>query len=287
MDAEGATSQITRVDQAPSALAWSPDGKQLAFTMLVEERNTWPIKMPTAPAGAKWTEAPRIVERLNYRRDRIGFTDDGYRHVFVVPAMAARRGRSRPATSITPAREWTPDGRSILFSGLRSENADATSGASRRSTPSTWRTAPPSAHAAQGPDGNPSVSPDGKRVAYTGYDWTTDTWIDSKIYLMNIDGSNPRLVSGDWDRSPAELRWAADGTGVYFTAQNEGSQNLYFSARTAAGKVTPVTKGKHMLTVSDISPKGVAVGTLTTSRSRATSSASTSRRRRRSSSSPP
>ena len=70
MDAEGATSQITRVDQAPSAVAWSPDGKQLSFSMLVEERNTWPIKMPKAPAGAKWTEAPRIVEQLNYRRDR-------------------------------------------------------------------------------------------------------------------------------------------------------------------------------------------------------------------------
>ncbi len=53
----------------------------LSFTALVEERNNWPIKMPKAPAGAKWTEAPRIVERLNYRRDRSGFTDNGYRHI--------------------------------------------------------------------------------------------------------------------------------------------------------------------------------------------------------------
>src|ERR687896_1281742 len=60
MDAEGATSQITRVDQSPSAVNWSPDGSQLSFTMLVEDRTNWPIKLPKSPAGAKWTEAPRI-----------------------------------------------------------------------------------------------------------------------------------------------------------------------------------------------------------------------------------
>ena len=52
MDAEGASSQVTRVEQAPSAVEWSPDGTQLSFTMQVEERNAWPIKMPKAPAGA-------------------------------------------------------------------------------------------------------------------------------------------------------------------------------------------------------------------------------------------
>ncbi len=265
MDAEGATSQITRVEQAPSAVAWSPDGKQLSFSMLVEERNNWPIKMPKAPAGAKWTEAPRIVEQLNYRRDRSGFTDNGYRHVFVVPASGGTPRQITSGNFDHAGTDWTPDGRSILFSGLRSENAsyqwreseiyavDVADGAIRQLTKR------------KGPDGNPTVSPDGKRVAYTGYDWTTDTWVDSKIYLMNIDGTNPRLVSGDWDRAPAELRWSADGSGLYFTAQNEGSQNLYYLPVSTPGKVTAITKGTQMLTVSDISPKGIAVGTLTTS----------------------
>jgi dipeptidyl aminopeptidase/acylaminoacyl peptidase len=265
MDAEGATSQITRVDQAPSAVAWSPDGKQLSFSMLVEERNTWPIKMPKAPVGAKWTEAPRIVEQLNYRRDRSGFTDNGYRHVFVVPASGGTPRQITSGNFDHAGTDWTPDGRSILFSGLRSENAtyqwreseiyavDVADGAIRQLT------------RRKGPDGNPTVSPDGKRVAYTGYDWSTDTWVDSKIYLMNIDGSSPRLISGDWDRAPAELRWSADGSGLYFTAQNEGSQNLYYLPVATAGKVTAITKGTQMLTVSDISAKGVAVGTLTTS----------------------
>ena len=264
MDAEGATSQVTRVDQAPTALAWAPDGTQLSFTALVEERNNWPIRLPKAPAGAKWTEAPRIVERLNYRRDRTGFVDSGFRHVFVVPAIGGTPRQITSGNFDHAGSDWTPDGKSILFSGLRLASDDyqwreseiyAVDVADGNIRQLTRR---------KGPDGNPSISPDGKRVAYTGNDFSRDTWVDSKIYLMNIDGSNPRLVSGDWDRSPAEMRWAADGSGVYFTAQNEGSQNLYFLPLGATlGKVTPVTKGAHMLAVSDISSKGAVVGTLT------------------------
>jgi hypothetical protein len=82
---------------------------------------------------------------------------------------------------------------------------------------------------------------------------------------MNADGSDPSLVSGDWDRSPQDIKWAADGSGLYFTAQNEGSQNLHFLPLSggAVGKVQPVTKGVHILSVGDIGKSGLAVGTLT------------------------
>ncbi len=263
MDAEGASSQITRVEQSPTAVAWSPDGTQLSFAALVEDRTNWSIKMPKAPAGAKWTETPRIVDRLVYRSDRTGFIDTGYRHIFVVPATGGTPRQLTSGNHNHSGSEWTPDGRSILFSGLRIEAAeyawreseiyavDVASGDVRQLT------------SRKGPDSNPSVSPDGKRVAYTGYDWSTDTWVDSKIYVMSIDGSGPRLVSGDWDRAPSELRWAADGSSLYFTAQNEGVQNLYQLPLSGAAKVVPVTRGTHMLSISDMSAKGVAVGTLT------------------------
>ncbi|MBA2303287.1 MAG: S9 family peptidase, partial [Acidobacteria bacterium] len=264
MDAEGATSQVTRVDQSPASIAWSPDGTQLSFTALVEERNNWPIKLPKPPAGAKWTEAPRIVERLHYRRDRSGFTDNGFRHLFLVPAIGGTPRQITAGNFDHNGTEWTPDGKSILFSGLRVEADDyqwreseiyAVDVADGNIRQLTHR---------KGPDSNPSVSPDGRQVAYTGNDHSRDTWTDSKLYVMNIDGSSPRLVSGDWDRSPGSLEWSAEGSGLYFTAQSEGAQNLYYlPIGVNPGKVTPVTRGAHMLAVSDISDKGVAVGTLT------------------------
>jgi dipeptidyl aminopeptidase/acylaminoacyl peptidase len=264
MDAEGAVSQITRVEKAPGTVTWSPDGTRLGFTMNVDAKTSWSIKMPRSPEGARWVETPRIVERLDYRQDGTGFDDDVYRHVFVVPATGGTPRQLTNGDWHHNGVEWTPDSKQILFGSLRVPDAeyqwreseiysvDVDSGAIRQLT------------TRKGQDGNPQVSPDGKRVAYTGNDWSKDTWQDSKLYVMNIDGSNPRLVSGTWDRSPQNVTWREDGSGLYFTAQDQGSQNLYFlpMAGPRADDVQMVTKGTHMLTTSTI-VKGKAVGVLT------------------------
>ena len=264
MDAEGATSQVTRVEKSPSAVAWSPDGTRIGFVMNVEARNTWAIKMPRAPEGAKWVEAPRIVERLDYRSDRTGFDDDVYRHVFVVPATGGTPRQLTDGNWHHNGVEWTPDSKQILFGSLRVADAEyqwresdiyavtVDSGVIRQLT------------TRKGPDSSPRVSPDGTRVAYVGTDWSKDTWRDSKLYVMNIDGTNHRLVSGEWDRSPQNVTWKADGNGVYFTAQDQGSQNLYLLplAGDRADVVQPLTRGTYMLTTASI-VKGKAVGVLT------------------------
>jgi dipeptidyl aminopeptidase/acylaminoacyl peptidase len=270
MDAEGAITQITHADRAPGSLSWSPDGTQIAFAMLVEQKNPWAIKMPKAPDGAKWVETPHIVERLHWRQDRIGFVDEGYTHLFVVPttggtARQLTTGNFDDVSQRDDGLEWTPDGKSLVFSGLRADDAeyqwreteiyavDVASGAVRQLT----------RH--KGPDGKPTISPDGTKIAYVGFDWTKDTWVDSKLYVMNIDGSNPHIVSGDWDRSPSALFWSADNSQIYFTAQTEGTENLYTVALTGAtaGKVRPVTTGTHMLSVSSLGTQGRAVGVVT------------------------
>jgi dipeptidyl aminopeptidase/acylaminoacyl peptidase len=119
MDAEGAVSQVTRVEKTPTAVTWAPDGKSIAFTMLVEQKNTWSIKMPKAPEGAKWVETPRIVERLDYRQDGVGFDDDGYRHLFVVPATGGTPRQLTTGDWHHNGVEWTPDSTRILFTSLR------------------------------------------------------------------------------------------------------------------------------------------------------------------------
>jgi dipeptidyl aminopeptidase/acylaminoacyl peptidase len=264
MDAEGASSQITRVEQSPTDATWSPDGTQVAFTMPIVKKNTWPIKMSGAPEGGKWTEGPRIVERVDYRQDREGFNDDRYRHLFVVPATGGTPRQLTTGSWNHTGVDWTPDGRQILFTSLRVEDADH-----------QWRESDIYAVALangeirqltnrKGPDGNPAVSPDGKLVAFTGYDWTKDTYIDSKIYVMSIDGTNPRLASGTWDRSPQNLQWKSDSSGVYFNASSEGSENFYFLpvSGAGAGSVRPVTEGTHMLNIGSMTSAGKVAAVL-------------------------
>ncbi|MFN2397287.1 MAG: prolyl oligopeptidase family serine peptidase [Gemmatimonadaceae bacterium] len=258
MDGEGQPTQITRVTETPSDLDWSPDGKSIAFRMLVLAKDDWKIEMPASPKGAKWTEAPRIVQRLNYRRDRLGFIDDGYRQIFLAPADG---GTPRQITSGNWEHgepHFTPDGRAIVFSALRVENADW-----------VWRES--EIYAAdvesgvikqltnrKGPDGQPAVSRDGRLIAYTGFDSTNATWQDQKLYVMNVDGSGSRVLAASMDRSPLGLFWAPDGSGIYFNAENEGSRNLHFAS--LKGNVRQVTKGTHILSVTDISRSGLAVG---------------------------
>ena len=48
-----------------------------------------------------------------------------------------------------------------------------------------------------------------------------------------------RKISGDFDRDPINLRWAPDGSGVYFDAEDRGSRNVQFAS--LVGGVKPVT----------------------------------------------
>jgi dipeptidyl aminopeptidase/acylaminoacyl peptidase len=104
------------------------------------------------------------------------------------------------------------------------------------------------------------ASPDGQSVAYSGYDWTDDTYITANLYVMGIDGSEPRPVAGDLNGSPSNVIWATDNSGVYFSVSQLGTTNLHFAS--LLGQVSDVTTGNHRLSVSTISDRGIAVGTL-------------------------
>ncbi|MBI3791259.1 MAG: S9 family peptidase, partial [Gemmatimonadetes bacterium] len=264
MDDEGATTQVTRVSDTPAAIRWAPDGKSIAFTMNVPRRAENPfarVALPAAHKGAKWIEPPKVVTDFHWRQDRQGVVDEAVRHLFVVPAEGGTARQVTTGEWDAGAPSWTPDSKTLLFSSLRIPNAqmawresevyavEVSSGAVRQLT-----------HR-KGPDNNPLPSPDGKLIAYTGYDSTDATWQDAAIYVMNADGSAPRALTASFDRSPAGMFWATDGSGIYFNAETEGSKHLFFVS--LAGKVTPVTSGAEVLTVTSIQG-GVAVGTRAT-----------------------
>src|SRR5919198_1085053 len=132
VDANGPATQITHVADTPRNAGWSPDGKAIAFSMFVAEKEKWNISMPEEPKGGKWTPAPRIVDTLHFRQDRTGFLEDGFTHLFVVPAdggtpraLTSGRwnvgaGELRGGASI----DWTPDSKSIVFDGVRNADGD-------------------------------------------------------------------------------------------------------------------------------------------------------------------
>jgi len=267
VDVDGPPTQVTHVTETPRNARWSPDGKSIAFSMFVPAEDKWNISMPTEPKGAKWTPAPRVVGSLHYRQDQIGFLEDGYTHLFVVPSDGGTpkalttgkwnvgAGELRSGASI----DWAPDSKSIVFNANRSENAEMQYQISHLLLVDVASGAIKDLVTKAGSWGRPTVSPDGKLVAFTGYEASTHTHTVDDLYVVGVDGSNPRKISGDFDRDPLTLRWAPDGSGVYFDAEDRGSRNVQFAA--IAGGVKGVTSGTHVLTFDSVSRDLVAAGT--------------------------
>jgi dipeptidyl aminopeptidase/acylaminoacyl peptidase len=269
IDVDGPATQITHVTETPRGPRWSPDGRAIAFSMFVPEKNTLPISMPPEPKGAKWTPAPRFVESLHYRQDQVGFLEDGYTHLFVAPADG---GTPRQLTSGkwnvgagelrgTAAFDWTPDSKGIVFDALRDPGAELKYQTSRLSAVDVASGAVRDLVATPGSWGRPALSPDGKLVAFSGYAPSGHTHTVSDLYVVSVSGDNMRKISGTFDRDPANVRWAPDGSGLYFAAQDRGSENVYFAA--IGGGVKPVTTGTHVLTFDSASRDLVAAGTVT------------------------
>src|SRR2546425_11446133 len=68
----------------------------------------------------------------------------------------------------------------------------------------------------KGPDNSPVVSPNGKLIAYTGYDDRYQGHQTTKLYLMNRDGTGSHSISDKLDRDVQEPQWAPDNGGICF-----------------------------------------------------------------------
>jgi dipeptidyl aminopeptidase/acylaminoacyl peptidase len=266
MDAEGATSQVTTTSDAPADIRWSPDGKWIGFSAVVPKNVSWRIDMPEAPKGAKWTGTPRIVQSLHFRQDRRGYMDPGYRHLFLVPADGGTPRQITKGDFNLGARfdaldgavgwDWMPDGKTIVADGLADSTGDMNYRNSNVYSIDVATGAMKRLNSADGLWSSPAVSPDGKRIAYSGYTQVKDSYHTSELYVMNADGSGARKWSGDLDRDVGDITWATDGSGVYFVAADSGTSNVYFAPNTGSPRL--VTTGTHQLNAFSMSKSGKA-----------------------------
>jgi dipeptidyl aminopeptidase/acylaminoacyl peptidase len=227
----GQTAQLTRETQSPMSAAWSPDGKQIAFGMFVEDPGEPFVDLPSKPEGAEWAKPPKVIRKLIYRFDGQGYLKTGFWHLFLIPADG---GSARQLTSgsfnhvvanieegpQTPS--WTPDGKFLIIAANRRPDADyealdtelyevaVADGALRALTDR------------RGPDSNPVVSPDGQKIAYLGYDDQHMGYQANRLYVMDRDGKNRKVLAESLDRDPHSPIWNKDSSGVYMQYSDRG-----------------------------------------------------------------
>ena len=224
----GQTAKLTQLTSSPGGIAWSADGRYIAFNMLVPSPSKPFATMPSKPEGAEWAKPAKVIQKLNYRFDGAGYLKDGYSHLFV---LSADGGTPRQITSGDynhGGAQWTPDGRALVFSANRHVDWEyqprnneiyEVSLSTRDINALTDR---------KGPDNSPTLSPDGQQIAYLGLDDRFQGYQVTHLYVMSRDGSGKKLIAGDFDRDVANLHWSNDGSGLFFLYDDEGNTKIGF-----------------------------------------------------------
>jgi dipeptidyl aminopeptidase/acylaminoacyl peptidase len=238
----GQTALLTNLTEGPDSIAWSPDGKSIAFTQLVPVEKKPLATPPPKPEGAQWAPPVKIIDSVVYRFDGAGYIEPGYQHVFII---SSEGGTPRQITdgefNDDGPLSFTPDGKQLVFSANRGKDweRDPQNGeifsveiATQKLTQLTARV---------GPDNSPVVAPDGRKIAYLGYDDRLQGYQVTHLYVMGSDGGNPHVVAGSFDRDVADPRWAADSRSVYVSYDERGVRKL--ARVTLDGKVTTLAEG--------------------------------------------
>jgi dipeptidyl aminopeptidase/acylaminoacyl peptidase len=218
---------ITGLPDTPSSVAWSPDGRQLAYAMFVPDEGARLGPAQPRPEGAVWAEPLQVITAVTYRADGQGYLRPGYSQLFLVSAEggAPRQLSYGPFNNDGPL-SWTPDGHTILFSGNRSPNWEregvnteiyALDLASNQIRAVTDR---------NGPDNEPVVSPDGRLIAFTGWDDHERGYENAILYVMDANGQNRRALTGALDRSVGSPAWAGDGRSIFVRYDDRGETRV-------------------------------------------------------------
>ncbi len=223
VDGPGELRTITTTRDGMADLSWSPDGRWLAYTS----------RTPDARYEAKderW-QAPRKIETFFTRLDNEGWIFDRPKHVYVVAADGTGEPRNlTPGPYQHDGAGWLPDSSGVVTAAARHDGWDFDFRSDIYLVPLDG--APSQLTQPTGQYGYPSVSPDGRWVAFLGFDDAMTYPQNAHVGVMSIAGGAHRWISTGLDRTFATTAgtaapiWVDDDT-LLATAEDRGDTHLY------------------------------------------------------------
>ncbi|MCI0690723.1 S9 family peptidase [candidate division KSB1 bacterium] len=271
--ADGKTDfQFTQGDKSCTNPKWSPDGNRLAFLSARggEKNQIWLIR-PTGGEAEKLTEAKSAVSNFAWSADgkRIAYTmndplteqeekdnkekrdaivvDENFKfsHLYTIPVEKNEKGE-RPAKRLTKGDfhvgsfDWSPDGKWIVFAHQATPRVNDWPTGKISLVPSDSGAVKP--FFSKTVAGDPKFSPDGQWIAF-GYDGGDTRWASrNDIYVLSINGGEPRKLSKTHDDQANILGWSADGKEIYYSETEHTSPRI-FAMPVNGGKPRVITTG--------------------------------------------
>ena len=240
----GKSARLTQLNRTPKGLSWSPDGAHIAFRMLVPEEPVVLVKGPEKPDDAEWPDKPRVTTRLKYERDGSGYIEPGYDHFFVISALGSTpRQVTQGDFKHEGTPHWSRDSRALIFSGNRNKDWERDFRNSEIYSVSVESGEIVALTDRNGPDAEPVVSPDGRKIAYWSFEDKVQTYQVSKLQVMNIDGSEKRELLSDFDRSVSGLVWNKGSDGIYYQYDDLGDTKIGFTTLAENSRVVATNLG--------------------------------------------
>ena len=213
--------------------AWSPDGKQIAFSRTIPAvvaPGTGVAELYVADADGKNLQQLTHNGRNNYLP---AWSPDGRTlaylsgsgdatEIYAIDLESGQETRLTNNSALEYGIAWSPDGKQIAFGTRRDGDWQIYTMKADGSDPRALPT-PAAGH-------SPAWSPDGKHIAFV-----VEKNEDSDIWVMDADGSNQRpLVGGpSADYLPA---WSPDGQSIAYTSWRDGTEAVFVAAADGSQK---------------------------------------------------
>jgi Tol biopolymer transport system component len=232
MNVDGSEATTVPDTSGAAALAWSPDGSQLAFIVHYND-NDWSMYVVNADGSNKTRITQGTLDHFpqwSPNGKQIAFSRNG--NIWIMdytttpaPQVSNFKQLTTDPKEFASGPQWSPDGTQIVFA---SQVGDAKA-VTEYHDPNTTEIYLMNVDGSnirkltdnQIIDNDPSWSPDGKQIGFSSNRDGT-----FQIYIMKPDGSNVRQLTTGLANN-IEPAWSTDGARILFSSDREAEPNIY------------------------------------------------------------